>query len=231
MTGLQALRLPLRLLHACARHPVFRLRSHASHLVREFIPSGDTDRAASVEPSETARWQQPDAVWQSIPVTLRPLHRRCQRLRRCDHPARPQALLQASTRQHSPTSCHAWRGVEKHSKVVKKWLRMEPHHGHENWVLQALRACFTPISMTRLFGQPLRGRFLAVRRLVRQGISATRAPRPDLGGAGGLASRRPQASGPRPVGSAGPSRISGAACIWCSRTRCSSCCPRLTCRT
>ena len=39
----------------------------------------------------------------------------------------------------------------------------------------------------------------AVLRPVRQGLAAGRDPRPDLGGAGGLAGRRPQARGPRPV--------------------------------
>ena len=74
--------------------------------------------------------------------------RRRQRLHPRDHPARPQALLQARPGR----LYHARWGVEEHYKVVKRLLRLEPFHGQsEDLVLQELWACFTLIAMTRLF--------------------------------------------------------------------------------
>ena len=139
------------LLHACAQrglHPVFRLKANASHLIRDFIQSDDTDRTATVEPSETARQQLPAAVLQPIPARF------------VKYTAGGSDYALATTlldrkrysRQALADLYHARWGVEEHYKVVKRLLRSEPFHGQsEDLVLQELWACFTLIAMTRLF--------------------------------------------------------------------------------
>jgi hypothetical protein len=139
------------LLHACARrglHPVFRLQANASGLVRDFIHSDDADRTVPVEPTQTARQQQPDAVLQPVPARL------------VNYTAGGNDYTLATTlldrkrysRHALADLYHARWGVEEHYKVVKRLLRSEPFHGQsEDLVLQELWACCTLIAMTRLF--------------------------------------------------------------------------------
>ena len=139
------------LLHACARrglHPVFRLQANASGLVRDFIPSDDADRTVPVEPTQTARQQQPDAVLQPVPARF------------VNYTAGGNDYTLATTlldrkrysRHALADLYHARWGVEEHYKLVKRLLRLEPFHGQsEDLVLQQLWACFTLIAMTRLF--------------------------------------------------------------------------------
>ena len=139
------------LLHACARrglHPLFRLQANASGLVRDFIPSDDADRTVPVEPTQTARQQQPDAVLQPVPARF------------VNYTAGGNDYTLATTlldpkrysRHALADLYHARWGVEEHYKVVKRLLRLEPFHGQsEDLVLQELWACFTLIAMTRLF--------------------------------------------------------------------------------
>ena len=139
------------LLHACARrglHPVFRLQANASGLVRDFIHSDDADRTVTVEPTDTARQQQPDAVLQPVPARL------------VNYTAGGNDYTLATTlldrkrysRHALADLYHARWGVEEHYKVVKRLLRLEPFHGQsEDLLLQELWACCTLIAMTRLF--------------------------------------------------------------------------------
>ena len=148
------------LLHACARrglHPVFRLKANASHLIRDFIQSDDTDRTATVEPSETARQQLPAAVLQPIPARFVKYTAGGTDYALATAPGstRPQALAGPCTTlpgKPSPTStmrAGAWKSTTRSSKRL---LRSEPFHGQsEDLVLQELWACFTLIAMTRLF--------------------------------------------------------------------------------
>ena len=99
------------LLHACARrglHPVFRLQANASGLVRDFIQSDDADRTVPVEPTQTAPAAAARCRLAARPGALCQVHRRRQRLHPRDHPARPQALLQA--RPGRPLPCALGRG-------------------------------------------------------------------------------------------------------------------------
>ena len=127
--------------------PVFRLQANANGLVGDFIQSGDTERTVTLEPTDTARQQLPDAVLQPLPTRLAP------------YIVGGSAYTLATTlldRRHAPGPAladlyHARRGVVEHSKVVKRLLRPEPFHGQsEDLVLQELRACFSLIAMPRL---------------------------------------------------------------------------------
>ena len=139
------------LLHACARrglHPVFRLQANASGLVRDFIQSDDADRTVPVEPTQTARQQQPDAVLQPVPARFVKYTAGGN-----DYTLATTLLDRKRYSRHALADLyHARWGVEEHYKVVKRLLRLEPFHGQsEDLVLQELWACFTLIAMTRLF--------------------------------------------------------------------------------
>ena len=139
------------LLHACARrglHPVFRLQANASGLVRDFIQSDDADRTVPVEPTQTARQQQPDAVLQPVPARFVKYTAGGN-----DYTLATTLLDRKRYSRHALADLyHARWGVEEHYKLVKRLLRLEPFHGQsEDLVLQQLWACFTLIAMTRLF--------------------------------------------------------------------------------
>ena len=112
------------------------------------MQSNHTDRAVTVEPSETARQQQPDAVFQPLPARF------------VKYTAGGTDYALATTlldrRRYSRPALadlyHARWGVQEHYKLVKRLLRLEPFHGQsEDLVLQELWACFTLVAMTRLF--------------------------------------------------------------------------------
>jgi hypothetical protein len=147
------------LLHACARrglHPVFRLQANASGLVRDFIHSDDADRTVPVEPTQTARQQQPDAVLQPVPARFVKYTAGGN-----DYTLATTLLDRKRYSRHALADLyHARWGVEEHYKVVKRLLRLEPFHGQsEDLVLQQLWACFTLIAMTRLFAKHSEGGF------------------------------------------------------------------------
>ena len=51
-------------------HAVFRLKSNANSVCEQFRRSGRRDGIVTIEPSDTAREQQPEAVWRPCRVRL-----------------------------------------------------------------------------------------------------------------------------------------------------------------
>ena len=140
-----------RLLRAHLRaglQAVFRLKANANGPFRDFIRSRHAEALVTVQPTDTARRQAPQA-------DLRPL-----RVRVLKYTAGPTQYALATTLQDGAlyplpalsNLYHARWGVEEGYKVVKRLLRVEPFHAQtERGVLQELWAACSLMAMARLF--------------------------------------------------------------------------------
>ena len=127
---------------------VFRLQRNASHCIRDFVTGASRDSILTVEPSETARSQQPQAE-------LRPC-----RLRLVKYTAGQTActlgttLLDAARYPAADLAAlyHGRWSVEELYKVSKQLLQIESFHGRsERTVKQEVYAHFTLVALSRLF--------------------------------------------------------------------------------
>ena len=140
-----------RLLHAHRQrglHAVFRLKLNANTAFEQFRRSGRLDAVLLAQPSDTARQQQPETVFQPCRVRL------------VRYTAGDNEYLLATTlldsrrysRQALADLYHGRWGVEELYKVSKLWLQVEQFHGQsERLVRQELCAHFSLIAMARLF--------------------------------------------------------------------------------
>ena len=129
-------------------HAVFRLKRNANAPFAAFIAGRRRDSLVTVEPSDRAREQCPQAA-------LRPL-----RVRLVKYTAGGTTFSLATTlrdRRRYPARAlaelyHGRWAIEEMYKVTKKRLKVEQFHGRgERTVKQEVYACCTLIALTRLF--------------------------------------------------------------------------------
>ncbi len=139
-----------RLLHAHRErglHAVFRLQADANTVFEQFRRSDRPDGLLTVQPSDTARQQQPDTAF-------RPCHVRLLRYTAGDTEYLLATTLLDSRRyplQALADLYHGRWGIEELYKISKTALQVEHFHGHsERLVRQELSAHFSLVAMTRL---------------------------------------------------------------------------------